>query len=98
MGAKKPWMVRVPGRGFMNYKKKKKKKKKTNPAQKSQATRKHQEPRKTERQGLRWCSVAGTAGSKARGPGVIPGQGTRSHTPKQESACHNKDRYSQINK
>ena len=24
MGAKKPWMVRVPGRGFMNYKKKKK--------------------------------------------------------------------------
>ena len=27
MGAKKPWMVRVPGRGFMNYKKKKKKEK-----------------------------------------------------------------------
>ena len=26
MGAKKPWMVRVPGRGFMNYKKKKKEK------------------------------------------------------------------------
>ena len=40
------WLV--PGRGFMNLKKKKKKKKKTNPAQKSQATRKHQEPRKTE--------------------------------------------------
>ena len=79
MGATKPWMISARERIHELKKKKKKKKTTTNPAQKSRATRKHQEPRKTEWQGLPWCPVAATAGSKEAG--VIPGQGTRSHRP-----------------
>ena len=40
--------------------------------------------------GLPWCPVVETLCSQRRGPGSIPGQGTRSHIPQPRPACPKK--------
>ena len=60
MGAKKPWMVRVPGRGFMNYKKKKKRKRRQillRKARPQESTKNQEKLRDRDFAGVQWLGL-----------------------------------------